>query len=139
MTLLSDFQPLLSDFRPLLVVICALLLDIMFAEPRHAHPLVGFGNIAHTLEKHLNHHTHTSPIRAKLTGLLALVLAVSPWVFACSFLAHLLANTPPLSILFESFVLYLAIGWQSLKQHIMPIYCALKEGQISTARHHTSY
>ena len=38
-----------------LAMLCALLLDRLFGEPRRFHPLVGFGRYAAWLERQLNH------------------------------------------------------------------------------------
>ncbi|WP_315980188.1 hypothetical protein [Aliamphritea spongicola] len=51
-----------------LAILLALLLDYRFQEPRSYHPLVGFGNLAIWLEKHLNRYRHGSQGRLPDNG-----------------------------------------------------------------------
>jgi len=57
----------------IVTVVCALLLDKIFAEPARFHPLVMFGNFADKLEQRLNKNSYK-----RWCGLLALGLAIVP-------------------------------------------------------------
>lgn len=82
-----------------LLVFTALALDWLFGEPRRFHPLVGFGRLAQTLERHL----HTD---SRARGCLAVVLLLTPFT-----LLALLIDALPWGGVFGVAVLYLAIGW----------------------------
>ncbi|GAB4292703.1 MAG: adenosylcobinamide-phosphate synthase CbiB [Thiohalomonadaceae bacterium] len=106
-----------------LTIGCALLLDLWLGEPRHYHPLVGFGRLAAALEVRLNR-------RRRLLGVLALSLAVLPPVA----LAVALTRLPQVGVLAEVFLLYLAIGATSLAQHGRAVAAALAGGDLALAR-----
>lgn len=57
----------------LLLIPFVLLLDRLLGEPRHFHPLVGFGVLANKIEATLNHNKHRFH-----KGWLAWILAVIP-------------------------------------------------------------
>jgi len=130
----------------LLAVILAILLDKIFAEPKGFHPLVGFGRLADFIEKKLNRVNTTSPMGARISGIAAYLFAVLPLLFSitylCVYLPYSLFSSEQGSLLshlffqiaLPAFVLYLAIGWQSLMQHARAISKPLKEGQIVDAR-----
>ncbi|MCG8429503.1 MAG: cobalamin biosynthesis protein, partial [Chromatiales bacterium] len=67
----------------LLLVVAALLLDQLLAEPKRWHPLVGFGRLADSIEHLLNRGGYRY-----LKGLLALLLVVAP----LAWLAHWLSQ-----------------------------------------------
>ena len=119
-----------------LAILIALLLDYRFQEPRCYHPLVGFGNLALWLEKHLNRYRHGAQGDAtgKGRGILAWCLAVLP----ITVLACLLMDILTLNIWFETLlggvVLYLGIGWQSLLSHARAIANPLGKGDMAGAR-----
>jgi len=130
----------------LLAVILAIFLDKIFAEPKRFHPLVGFGRIADKVENKFNRVSSTSAMTARISGIAAYLLAVLPLLFGITYLSVYLPYTPLSSgqgsflnhVFFEialpAFVLYLAIGWQSLMQHARAISQPLKAGQITEAR-----
>ena len=108
----------------LLTIPLSLLLDRILGEPHRYHPLVGFGAIVDRIEKTLNLGKH------KISkGLLAWLLAVLPIVFITWFIDQLIGGWW-MSILCG----YLAIGWQSLRQHGQWVEQALLAGDLETAR-----
>ncbi|WP_340677476.1 CobD/CbiB family cobalamin biosynthesis protein [Paraglaciecola sp.] len=126
-----------------LQIAAALLLDRCCGEVKCFHPLVGFGNIAHWLEKQLNYdgsdadpenkisaHKHT-----RLQGCLAWLVLVLP----LPILLYLLQGGPIIWDLANTLVLYFAIAQQSLKQHAMQIYHPLQQQNLTKARHFTGY
>ena len=103
-------------------IIGALLLDLLLGEPRKFHPLVGFGKLASNLEENLN--INHQLIQAKpilrpnvqvLYGSFAVILLISPFALLIIALERLM--TLPMSIFFNTVVLYWAIGHQSLREH----------------------
>ncbi|UJS24491.1 adenosylcobinamide-phosphate synthase CbiB [Thiothrix winogradskyi] len=100
----------------------ALLLDRLFGEPPRLHPLVGFGRLADWLESRLNH-------RSIHYGILAWCLAVLPLSIAVWWLDTLLGGLW-MSILCG----WLAIGWQSLRQHAQWVEQALLADDLPQAR-----
>lgn len=103
-----------------LTVAAALCLDEVLGEPRRFHPLNGFGLWANWLEAQLNRGT-------RLFGVLALGLALSP----------LLLLSPvfdTLGIWADVLVLYLCIGYKSLREHVNTVKEALLSADINTAR-----
>ncbi len=102
----------------------ALLLDFLLGEPKRFHPLVGFGNLADKIELHMNQADD-----ALWRGVLAWVIVVLPIVALVYLLDQLLGGWW-LSV----FCGWLAIGWQSLRQHGNWVADALLVGDIETAR-----
>lgn len=103
-----------------LTVAVALCLDEVLGEPRRFHPLNGFGLWANWLEARLNRGT-------RLLGVLALGLALSP----------LLLLSPvfdTLGIWADVLVLYVCIGYKSLREHVNAVKEALLSADINTAR-----
>ncbi|WP_412478593.1 adenosylcobinamide-phosphate synthase CbiB [Azonexus sp. IMCC34839] len=109
-----------------LAALAAVLLDRLLGEPKRLHPLVGFGNLAGTLEKRLNRHSIVS-------GLLGWSLAVLPWVA----LAALLRPLAPFAV--DVALLYFALGAQSLGEHADAVARPLAEGNLDEARHRVSW
>ena len=108
----------------LLTIPLSLAFDRILGEPSSLHPLVGYGAIVDRIEKALNHgDTKISK------GFLAWTLAVIPIVFITWIVDQLLGGWW-MSILCG----YLAIGWQSLRQHGQWVEQALLSGDIETAR-----
>lgn len=118
----------------IVTVVCALLLDKIFAEPRRFHPLVMFGDFADKLEHALNKNNHK-----RWRGLLALSLAIVPLTLVVIAIDALCAQHIVLHSIFSSLVLYLAIGWSSLFQHARQIAKPLLQGDIPQARRAVSY
>ena len=109
------------------VIILAVLLDLWLGEPRHWHPLAGFGRLATRIERAL----HGGPRGDNLVrGALALLVAVLPFVVA----AWLLTLSDTLAPLAEVLLLYLAIGGSSLAQHGRAVAEALALGDLELAR-----
>jgi len=104
------------------------LLDALLGEPRRYHPLVGFGLCAGKLEQHLNNKPDSELTRFK--GALALLLLVTPLVFAVIVIQHAVAWPQ----LIEIIVLYLAVGRKSLMQHAQAIIKPLQMDDLSEAR-----
>jgi len=113
-----------------LLTIAAVLLDALLGEPRRWHPLVGFGRWAKYLERHLNAGEAQSALALRLRGMLALILAVAPWVM----LVGAAVTVPGLRYVSEVAVLYFAIGHQSLRQHALRVHDALQAGNLDAAR-----
>ncbi len=105
------------------VCLAALALDALLGEPRRGHPLVGFGRLAAALERRLNRGR-----ARRLRGALALVLAVAPWV---ALAALLVAYLGPWA---ELLLLYLAIAWRSLQEHVQAVAAALRDDDLTAAR-----
>jgi adenosylcobinamide-phosphate synthase len=116
-----------------LLAIAAVLLDAALGEPRRWHPLVGFGRWAQRLERLLNPKSgeHAS-LALRLRGVLAVTLAVSPWVllvwvmvvFAGRYLGYATSIV----------ALYFALGNQSLREHALGVHQALSGGDLAEAR-----
>lgn len=86
-----------------------MILDAVLGEPRRFHPLVGFGHWANYLEQGLN-------TGKRWQGILAVILAVSPFVlFAC-----LLSEIWIIAIV----LLYFAIAPRSLSEHAWAVQSA---------------
>jgi len=114
------------EINYLLLLPLAVLLDALLGEPRRYHPLVGFGNAAHFIERHFNNNTIKS-------GVLAWLLLVLPLVLICGLMANLLGWW------FEVLIAYFALGAKSLWQHAQPIQHALQANNLPRARQHLSW
>lgn len=108
----------------------ALLLDAWWGEPRRWHPLVGFGYCANKLEKLFNGGTHRIA-----RGAFAWCLLVLPLVGCSYWLRSTLVPHTFFSLLFDTFILYLAIGHQSLREHALAIETSLRADDLTQARH----
>jgi len=110
-----------GPFAMPLAALAAVLLDRLLGEPSRFHPLVGFGSLASAIEKRLN--------RCRISvGVLAWLLAVSPWVA----LAFWLRPLAPFAI--DVLLLYFALGAQSLCEHAEAIAKPLRDGHLEEAR-----
>lgn len=119
-----------------MVALLALIIDRRFGELRRGHPLVIFGKFAHWLEHKLN----SGGRGALWRGGLAYLCAVLPALLLLWLLQGLAAQQSLLlGSLLEVAVLYFAIGWQSMREHVLPIARALAEGDLSSARQALSY
>lgn len=116
-----------------LTVLVALLLDYLFGEPKRWHPLIGFGCLVTWMEPHLWRRNDTK-LSARLRGVLAVTLLLTPFIMITVFLAQFAV----LNYVAAVFLLYLAIGGRSLSQHAMQVYAALQEKNLATARKKTS-
>lgn len=105
-----------------LIIVTALLLDAWLGEPRRYHPLVGFGNWAQAVERHIY-------VDSKKNGFFAILLLVMPWVLLAIATNNLLGHS-----VIDILVLYLAIGWHSLNVHAKNVKNALLADDLTTAR-----
>jgi len=157
-----------------LLTITAVLLDAALGEPRRWHPLVGFGRCAQYLERALNlevGHAEAGntavrnpraenpgaenseaanpavlcrPLAVRLRGVLAVLMAVVPWVLLVAVLttgaqalAAPVAGVPAaryLGYLVSIATLYFALGHQSLRDHALRVHEALTRGDLAEAR-----
>lgn len=108
-------------------IILAVLLDHLLGEARRYHPLVGFGRLARRIESALIGSSRDSQ---RLRGILALLLAVAPWVL----LAWLISLLPVIELLAGVVLLYLAIGGSSLARHGRAVAEALADFDLPLAR-----
>jgi len=113
----------------LLVIPLVLLLDRIFGEPARFHPLVGYGKVANWLESKLNKGKNRFN-----KGMLAWLIAVIPLTLLVNIIDNALGGLW-LSLLFG----WLAIGWQSLREHGLAVVQALTTGDLLKARTKTSY
>jgi len=120
------------------VVAFALLLDRVLGEPARFHPLVGFGHCVAWVEKCCNRSCY-SALRARTSGVLALILLVAPCCGLVYLTALWLAESPVLSGLFSLAVLYLVIGGRSLEQHGQAVLQCLMQKDLSGARQKVGY
>ena len=124
----------MSGFDTIVIMLLlAVLMDMFLGEPRRWHPLVGFGYLANTYEKVVNHASMSSYWRfiMGVTGWLLLVLALTGLLILCiRYIELWLGIGPWLDIV----VLYLAIGFTSLKQHAYVVWQALVDNNLALAR-----
>ena len=113
----------------LIKILIALALDQFLGEPKHWHPLVGFGRLADRLEQAFNHGGNSTRLAL---GILAWCLAVLPLV-----LVAIILSFSPVSFAVDTFILYLAIGRKSLFEHSQRVYDALRGNDLNAARTHT--
>jgi adenosylcobinamide-phosphate synthase len=115
-----------------LLMVAAVLLDLWWGEVRRWHPLVGFGNLAMALERHLNQGGSRF-----LRGVLAWMLAVLPLTALAALLVWTLA-APLAQACAHVLMLYFALGLRSLRDHNLPIADALARNDLASARRLTS-
>jgi len=115
-------------------VLGALVLDLLLGEAKRYHPLVGFGSLVLRVERTFNRRQNDHKTIGRCMGSFAYLLLVAPivlfsWVLELYFNDHVL-----IQILFCAWVLYIAIGWQSLLQHANAISIPLQLGDLNGAR-----
>ena len=105
-------------------------LDAVLGEPRHSHPLVGFGAAATWLERRV-----ASPrlARRPVAGRLAGVFAVAALVAAPVALVAA-AGATELGPLVDVLALYFALGARSLGEHATAVAEPLAAGDVAAAR-----
>jgi adenosylcobinamide-phosphate synthase len=114
-------------------VLVAVLLDKIFAEPKCYHPLVGFGAVANCCEKILNQPHFSSGLHIFLGALAWFLLVILPSVFFL-ILTSYLEVTLGYGWFFDAVIIYIAIGYSSLRQHAVIVLAALKEKNITLAQ-----
>ncbi len=114
-----------------LSMLAAVLLDWILGEPKHWHPLVGFGHLATRLEDWIYGGEKSGTTKRRLRGATALLLLVLPLTLIAVLLCHLATVGSLLSTL----LLYFALGHKSLHQHAQPIAEALRQGDDQQARY----
>ena len=108
-----------------LAMLAAVLLDRLLGEPRRAHPLVAFGRMAGWIEQRMH-------ADQRLTGVLAWLLAVLPWVVLLQIAQQ---NLPAwLAWCTSAIVLYATLGLRSLGEHARPVADALQKDDLAAAR-----
>jgi adenosylcobinamide-phosphate synthase len=112
-------------------MMAAVILDWCLGEPRRWHPLVGFGAAAQRLEGALHGGNGVSPLRARLRGTLAMLLAIGPPIA----LVAMLMRIPRIGIALQILMLYLVIGRRSLHQHARRVAESLNGEELAAARH----
>jgi adenosylcobinamide-phosphate synthase len=122
------------------VILAALLVDFMLGDPRHFHPISGFGNMANWLEKKLNSQssfTTGSIIKVRIKGVIAVTLLILPITLLLTYINTLFTNQS-LHIV-EILILFFALGSNSLRLHALWILNALETSDLGTARIKTSW
>lgn len=129
-----------------LVLLTAIFLDRLFAEPRCFHPLVGFGAMANRIESCLNesclNKSRTSSSVQLISGIFSWVIVVIAPTLLILFFVTLVeewvgewvGNRVYTNWFFDVIFLYLAIGYTSLRQHAVAILTPLKANDLATAR-----
>lgn len=103
-----------------ITMLAALILDHLFGEPRHWHPLIGFGKSIQFIEI-LSNNKDASSSTLKIRGGISLSLLVFPLTVFTAYVSYCY-NT---YLLFEIFILYLALGAHSLVEHAQRVADAL--------------
>ena len=131
-------------------VFLAFLLDIVLGEPKRYHPLVGFGYLATKIESAFNR-AEDQPLLQFLYGALSWGLLVLIPTFLV--LITLAFFQEVMNVLFnsntffgskvffnsnvwwtEAIILYLAVGYTSLRQHALAVFMPLSQNHITQAR-----
>ena len=111
-------------------LILALVIDAWWGEPRRWHPLVGFGALASSIERHVNKNSHRM-----VRGALAWCALILPLLFAAIALQAIAKNCPLwLSVVLQALVIYFALGRQSLAEHARAISISLGAEDLPQAR-----
>jgi adenosylcobinamide-phosphate synthase len=124
-----------ADYLIFALLACgAVALDCCLGEPRRWHPLVGFGRLASGLSLWLNPANAQLKAAQRLTGLLAWLVAVLPLTYAAWLLAQMRFGW-----LLHGYLLYFALGHNSLRLHALAVYSALQQNDIAQAKLAASY
>jgi adenosylcobinamide-phosphate synthase len=109
-----------------------LLLDAMLGEVSRFHPLVGFGRFAYAVEKRLNR-SAAAPAARLAHGALAWALAVLPLSMLAAW-ACAQPLPPAAQAALHAILLYFCLGLRSLRDHMLPIWRALRAADLTAAR-----
>ena len=110
--------------------LAAILVDRLLGEPRRFHPLVGFGYWATAIEARLQRRAAPPPVQ-RIAGILAWLLALSPWLLLALWLRGLRAQ---LGWVVDVSLLYFALGARSLSEHAEAVALPLAAGRLEEAR-----
>ena len=114
-------------------VIAAVLLDYLLGEPKRFHPLVGFGFLVSWIEKRFNQPNKSKQVQF-LSGMVGWFIVVSiPVIFFMGLYAIFSLWFDQLFLL-DIIILYLAIGYKSLRQHGLAVFDCLINNEILEAR-----
>ncbi len=113
-----------------LTALAAVVLDWILGEPRHWHPLVGFGRLASYVEKISYGTNQSSKVKRRIRGALALLLLLLPFTM----IAAMLSRLPDIGPIISTLLLYFTLGHKSLHQHAQPIADALRSHDETEAR-----
>ncbi|HHJ19922.1 MAG TPA: cobalamin biosynthesis protein CobD [Gammaproteobacteria bacterium] len=113
----------------LIPVFLAPFLDRLLGEPAAFHPLVGFGSFANAIDTRFNQGTCLL-----LRGSAAWIILTLPPVLAIYYLDQFIGG-----IWLSVFCGWLAMGWQSLRQHGQAVVQALQTRHLADARKKTAY
>jgi len=110
------------------ILLCAVVLDRIFGDPRRWHPLAGFGHIAACIETRMNANPH--PRRQRLVGAGAVLLLLLPCIAA----SVIVSAIPVWGWFIQTLLLYFALGASSLAQHARAVKTALDANDLPAAR-----
>ncbi len=122
------------------VILAALLVDFMLGDPRHFHPISGFGQMANWLEKKMNppsSFTTSSIIKNRILGVISIFLLILPITLILTYI-NILFTKQSLHIV-EVLILFFALGCNSLRLHALWVLNALETSNLGTARIKTSW
>ncbi|OBP15920.1 hypothetical protein A5320_00290 [Rheinheimera sp. SA_1] len=114
--------------QPLLLWL-VIVLSSLLPLPASYQPLVLFRILASRLASRVNKTAYPSA-QLKLSGSLAAVIAIAPWLLL-AWAFTLLSQMPQL---WHSLLLYLCLDWQTVRQHALQIQASLEKQQLSLAR-----
>ena len=123
---------MLFQLLSILIVSClAIVLDQILSEVKRFHPLIGFGNVATLLEKHLrpNLTNYNRRIFEKTLGFIAWSLSVLPMVLLVFYFQEYLLSINKFYFVkfLDIVILYFVLGHSSLGLHAMSIYKPLSQ------------
>lgn len=125
----------------------ALLLDILLGEPKRWHPLVGFGVLANVIERTLNRSSFPTYVQLLLGTFCWLILVLGITLILIILHAHIAQwfddswfdKSWAVTIILDAIIVYLAIGYTSLRQHSIAIAKPLMENDLCNARKKVAY
>ncbi|TBR42851.1 cobalamin biosynthesis protein CobD [Marinomonas agarivorans] len=132
-----------------ITLVLALVLDRCIGEPASWHPLILFGRWADfcrhlmltSLTPQLIKHQTTAKMSNskidRITGLVAWSITVLPILILVSGFILLLSNI--IGHIVSVIVLYVCIGWQSLREHAFAVLTPLRQGDLPQARQAVGY
>jgi adenosylcobinamide-phosphate synthase len=115
----------MAYFPTAFIALAGVLLDRLLGEPKHFHPLVGFGRLADAVERRLRRGAPGHSIGNRLRGLAAWCAIVLPFVVLAAWAAHPVV---------DALLLWLALGGRSLGEHARAIATPLTTGDLPGAR-----
>jgi adenosylcobinamide-phosphate synthase len=121
-------------YEPLIILVLAIGIDLLLGEPpRHIHPTVWMGNVTAFLKSKIQ---IRGALREKLKGVLLVLVVIALFSLPTRLLLDVLSSGigPIMYIIAGALIFKTTFAIKSMRDHVLPVVQALKEGSTDRAR-----